>query len=355
MTSEPRICDYPSDLLYCRTCGHIQKTHTVEVETYIEKIYSEYMAHYISNGEEQLTFPKGLPPRPRTYHALKNCRAFLPEKGKLLDFGCGAGAALTSSSILLPGWTMYGYDLSPLHKDDILKIPNVRGFFSGTPANIHEGPFDLIILWQVLEHLEDPVYYLTELRKHLTARGMILISIPDTERNPFDLAIIDHCSHFTPHSLNMLLQKTGFRIQVHGRNWFHNMLTCLVSKDSSGTVRTEKYAPPERYVTWLQENARMYNKTVGMNRYAIFGTGMSSFWIYSQMSIKPEFFLDEDERRAGKVIDGIRVIHPADLDDTRIPIIVPFLRETGEGIVKKLRDKYPRCKNSSFILTHELK
>lgn len=354
ITSEPRICNYPSDLWYCPSCGHIQKNHTQEIVSYINKVYSEYSAHYLSDGGEQLVFPAGLPPRPRTYHALQCCTSYLPKKGKLLDFGCGTGAALISASQLLPQWTMYGYDLSPLFKDDILKIPQVKGFYSGSLSDIQNGPFDLIILWQVLEHLADPVYYLSELKKHLTETGMILISVPDTERNPFDLAVIDHCSHFSLNSLDMLLQQTGFGIKVDGRNWFHNLLTCLITNDISHHINQNDVPSPERYVIWLKETAKFFNKTIDNNRYAIFGTGMSSFWLYSQMNLKPEFFLDEDERRIHKEIDGIKIIHPQDLIDNSIPIIIPFIRGTGLEIVNKIRNNYLLCRSFSFVLAPEM-
>jgi len=85
------------------------------------------------------------------------------------------------------------------------------------PAN--EARFDLISLAHVLEHLPDPVAFLTNLREQqLTSSGWLLIEVPNLyTHDSFELA---HMTSFSAHTLRQVLQKAGFNIvalKQHGR------------------------------------------------------------------------------------------------------------------------------------------
>ncbi len=79
---------------------------------------------------------------------------------------------------------------------------------------------DVIILWQVLEHLPDPRAGLRELRRILTARGRLVISTPNPESitarllgKRWTMYIPPrHLNLFPPRSLVRLLESEGFEV-----------------------------------------------------------------------------------------------------------------------------------------------
>jgi SAM-dependent methyltransferase len=82
-----------------------------------------------------------------------------------------------------------------------------------------ESQFDLISMAHVLEHIPDPVGYLSALReKWLVAGGHLLVEVPNLyAHDSFEVA---HLVSFSAHTLSQTLQKAGFEIitlEQHGR------------------------------------------------------------------------------------------------------------------------------------------
>ncbi|MCC5610260.1 class I SAM-dependent methyltransferase [Nostoc sp. CHAB 5834] len=89
------------------------------------------------------------------------------KSGSLLDYGCGTNA-LFVQYLQEQGFTnTYGYD--PYGTKD--------GF--GNPTTLQRGPFDYILLQDVIEHVEDPNALLSELDSLLAPGGYILIGTPN--------------------------------------------------------------------------------------------------------------------------------------------------------------------------------
>lgn len=82
-----------------------------------------------------------------------------------------------------------------------------------------ETQFDLVSMAHVLEHIADPVDYLTVLReKWLMTDGYLLVEVPNLyAHDSFEVA---HLVSFSAHTLSQTLQKAGFEIialEGHGR------------------------------------------------------------------------------------------------------------------------------------------
>jgi SAM-dependent methyltransferase len=80
------------------------------------------------------------------------------------------------------------------------------------------GPFDLVSLMHVLEHMPDPVAMLARLRSDLmTSDGFLLLEVPNlTDHQAFELA---HAHAFTVSSLTDCVRRAGFRelwTRTHG-------------------------------------------------------------------------------------------------------------------------------------------
>ena len=108
--------------------------------------------------------------------------------GRVLDIGCGTGFLL--ERLAERGFSGVGIDLSPesveharrrlaeIGADD--RLTAVVGSAYEPPA----GPYDLIALTDVLEHLEDPRACLAALRAQMAPGALLVISTPNRRSLP---------------------------------------------------------------------------------------------------------------------------------------------------------------------------
>jgi len=137
---------------------------------------------------------------------------------RLLDIGCGNGAFMYSAE--KNGWKASGVELS---ENNASYARDKRGLNvrTGTlfDAKFPEAYFDVVTLWEVVEHLDSPLQNLREVNRILRTGGAILLSTPNI--NSLARYLV-HCrweiflpeSHlylFSQGTLRTLLKKTGFR------------------------------------------------------------------------------------------------------------------------------------------------
>lgn len=98
--------------------------------------------------------------------------------GRLLDVGCGCGFFLKLAQE--KGWDAIGVDLNPkaiAYAKERLRINALLG----DPKDFHfpERSFDLVTLWNVLDHAPDPVDLLLEVHRILKDDGRVFIRTPN--------------------------------------------------------------------------------------------------------------------------------------------------------------------------------
>lgn len=100
------------------------------------------------------------------------------EARSVLDVGCGTGAYLAFVARERPDLHCEGIEIDPARAAQARSNnPNARiheGDASEVMAGV-SGPFDLITLWDVFEHVPNPVQLLCELSKRLSPGGFIHI------------------------------------------------------------------------------------------------------------------------------------------------------------------------------------
>jgi 2-polyprenyl-3-methyl-5-hydroxy-6-metoxy-1,4-benzoquinol methylase len=353
VTSDSKPCPLGAEVFACNTCGHLQKHFDERTKKQVEETYATYAPHHLSQGHEQPIFVPGIGPRPRTYHTLAQCQSLLPAKGRLLDVGCGNGAVLRSAGMLLPGWDLHGFDLNDKHRDEVLKLPGVSGFTSGSLAKLPPVKFDLIVLWHTLEHIPDASASLRELRNLLAPSGLLLIQVPDLARTPFDLLVIDHASHFTFESLATLCRRVGFGVKQDGTSWIHNCLTVMLAAQAADPAIPAPAIPPRSYLSWVNETIQRFETATRDADYALFGTGMASIALLRQLSRRPVCVMEEDEHRWGGKLDGIAIRPPAEAP-AGLKVIMPFNPSTGSAIADRLQHSIKPARQWEFILPGKL-
>jgi 2-polyprenyl-3-methyl-5-hydroxy-6-metoxy-1,4-benzoquinol methylase len=139
-------------------------------------------------------------------------------KGRLLDVGCGGGVFVRAAREA--GWSAVGLEPSveAAAHAGTHHLPIVAGHLEQRP--LAGGRFDAITMFDVLEHVFSPGAFLAEARTLLAPRGVLLIETPNMagwmprlmgSRHPW-IRPPEHLTYFTPGSLRVLLERTGFRV-----------------------------------------------------------------------------------------------------------------------------------------------
>jgi SAM-dependent methyltransferase len=131
---------------------------------------------------------------------------------RLLDFGCGYGGFLSMCSMF--GFHACGVDRAAAKRDN--------GSFAKVFADVSDvmpmAPFHALTLFEVLEHLDEPLDLMLRLRDLVVSGGILVLETPDCSgvrgihtRDDFDkIHPLEHINGFTPQSLERFAVRLGF-------------------------------------------------------------------------------------------------------------------------------------------------
>ncbi|KAB2855096.1 MAG: class I SAM-dependent methyltransferase, partial [Anaerolineae bacterium] len=138
----------------------------------------------------------------------------LPHGYRVLEVGCGTGNVLrhleqTCTSGLVIGMDLFGEGLH--YARQRVTCPLIQGDMHNPPFC---AQFDLIGLFDVLEHLPDDLQVLNDLFSMLATGGKLLLTVPAHPSlwSYFDEAA-HHCRRYQKHDLAEKLTKTGYRVE----------------------------------------------------------------------------------------------------------------------------------------------
>jgi 2-polyprenyl-3-methyl-5-hydroxy-6-metoxy-1,4-benzoquinol methylase len=183
-----------------------------------EEITNYYPAEYYVDAKEwniQRNNVKEL--QNRLDYIIKYCGSKCP--GKLLDIGIFNGAFVAHALRL--GWDAYGLDSSrsaiSLAKKSVPQERLFHGYVESSP--FPPNSFDVVTMWEVLEHTMNPLNVLKTVHKLNSPNGILVISVPNfssIESRIFGkywngLDVPRHLYHFIPDTLDKMLQKANFK------------------------------------------------------------------------------------------------------------------------------------------------
>lgn len=201
-------------LMHCPSCGHdCLRTDVVDLSKFYPEHYAGFEADPVFHRRVREVLRDSIAPH-------------LPPKARVLDVGCGNGEFLLAAKER--GYEVLGIDFAQGAADACSRrgIRAVVGDFLKHDFG-PDAPFDLITMWDVCEHLDHPLEFMTRARSLLSPTGMLVLKVPCfTPRSLWIASHIPkvsgpligtpgHVQYFRPPTLTRLLQRAGFsRVDV---------------------------------------------------------------------------------------------------------------------------------------------
>jgi SAM-dependent methyltransferase len=140
-----------------------------------------------------------------------------PARGTLLDVGAGRGRFVAAARDA--GWAATGIEPSERGVSAASSVYGVELARGG--IDDATGAYEAVVLWHVLEHLDDPDAAVARLASLVAPGGTLLIGVPNLASVQasigrdrwFHLDVPRHRTHFTPAGLRALLERHGFAVE----------------------------------------------------------------------------------------------------------------------------------------------
>ena len=109
--------------------------------------------------------------------------AGIVEGDVVLDFGCGPGSyTIPAAEMVGKGGKVYAIDIHPLAIESVSKraakrnLKNITTKKTGRATGLPDGAVDIVLLYDILHHLEKPREILAELARVLKPEGVLSVS-----------------------------------------------------------------------------------------------------------------------------------------------------------------------------------
>jgi 2-polyprenyl-3-methyl-5-hydroxy-6-metoxy-1,4-benzoquinol methylase len=144
-----------------------------------------------------------------------------PVSGRALDVGCAAGFCM--AALRDRGFEVHGLEVSETIASHAREQLGFETIFIGTleSAPYPDHWFDLITMWDVVEHVPDPRALLERARTLLKPDGLLVLETQNIDSRFAQLLgprwhhykHAEHIYHFTPSSITRLLSSAGFAVK----------------------------------------------------------------------------------------------------------------------------------------------
>lgn len=207
-------------LVQCQHCGLVY----VNPRPDPQELYALYGETYFQNDESGVVgyadYLRDEPHIRRTFAGRLRWLQKWVQPGRLLDVGCAAGFFLDEAQ--QRGWQVEGLDVSAFavgYVQQRFGYPVQHG--SLTQLDHPAESYDLITLWDVIEHVPDPKAYVEKSAQLLRKGGLISLATPDVDSLPARLTgkrwvgyklSEEHVYYFSVQTLRRMLDEAGFDV-----------------------------------------------------------------------------------------------------------------------------------------------
>ena len=215
-----------TNIVKCKICEHHYMTPVISNELmnfYYSKLNSDF---YLSS--------KGIIPNENVKEYKNYIKLFnkFSINGDVLEIGCGYGFFLNMRREI--GYNTSGIEPGPIPSEyakNVLKLDIDSNFLD--KSKFAQKTFDLVIMIDVIEHIDDAFLFISTVKKVLKPGGYLFIGTGNIESLNSRIAknkwgyykTWEHVSFFSPTSMKKLLSKCDFYdIQIYKTSLQHNFL-----------------------------------------------------------------------------------------------------------------------------------
>jgi 2-polyprenyl-3-methyl-5-hydroxy-6-metoxy-1,4-benzoquinol methylase len=192
-------------------------------------------------------------------------KSITPKKGSILEIGSGYGFFL--EEMQKQGYKIIGIEISKERRKYSKKITRVKVLNINLNKKIPDiDKFDTVVLFQVFEHIVDPISFLKNIKKLLKPGGKVIIEVPNF--NDFQLKLNKsylewywqraHIHYFSAEILSQILSRARFiKIKVFGtqRYSIENMFSWKLTNKPQ--LNDPTYSLSKEY-EWIENHYKIY-------------------------------------------------------------------------------------------------
>lgn len=210
----------PFKVIRCRQCSFVYVTPRVP-DSHLHLIYqTEYFNSPDAGDFGYSDYTRDREGYIRTFQKKARIVQRFKKGGRVLEIGSAAGFFLHAMNEA--GFESDGIEVSEFAANFARTELGMKSVFNGM---LHEAPFergryDVLALWDVIEHLADPGAELIRMREFLKPDGILVMQTQNVESHFAKLLgakwqhykHLEHVYHFSPKTMKDLLAKAGFEI-----------------------------------------------------------------------------------------------------------------------------------------------
>jgi SAM-dependent methyltransferase len=324
---------YPFTLFECIRCGHVQKDVGPQYQAHLDEVYR--VAYTLPGGGRKNNISDGkVVSREKTLARALGSLLGTKTEGAVLDVGTGMGYLLAAFSEELPQFDIVGYDLNG-EKEESIRANGATDFYSGSLEDIPKK-FDLITLNHVLEHLPDPVTVLKQASALLKPDGYLAVVVPCFQSVYTDFFFLEHCSHFTESSLNVVSALAGLSIVNRLEGKLGRVEIGFVSQRSE----KEQSASPVEAVEWSRSLPE-FIRGFGRRKIGVFGVYGAGLWLGVVLKGQLSFYVDEDPLKQGTTFAECPIIGVAEIPEDSVVVVAFNTPDASRKMCERLKQLRP--------------
>lgn len=218
--TEPYCPENGLGLVQCQNCGLVYVSPRPDPN----ELYALYGETYFHNDESGVVGYSNYIADERNIRKTANGRIQQLERyiqpGRMLDVGCAVGFFMDEAR--QRGWQVEGLDVSNFaveYAREQFGLNARQGSFTG--LEFAPDSFDMVTMWDVIEHVPDPKSYIRKAAAVLRQGGVLALATPDIDSLPARLTgkrwvgyklSEEHVYYFSRRTLTRMLEEAGFEV-----------------------------------------------------------------------------------------------------------------------------------------------
>lgn len=327
----------------CTSCRHMF-IKNIDVD-FNNRIYSHYYYLYPFSNLESMNDQYRIPFRA----AFDFMTGKIGPGKKLLEIGCSDESQF--SFFIEKGIACTGISPEAAPSD---KVEMIDGFYE---ERDFKEKFDYVISRFNLEHIIDPEFYLSKIKREIKDGGLFFVQVPNVEyflkSGLLNVFAHEHTQYFNPHSLETMLKRHGFEVVLMKGHQEPSLVFCARVPEAAVRPKTAFDGNQKR----LSEIASIIDANKG-KKIVVYGAGLSltAMLYFSPVfkdRLKDMVLMDDNKLLWGKAMplseSLIGPFNPDMIDQNTVVLlllsqiyhhkVLPKLQETKAGAIYRLAEE----------------